>query len=116
MPVLRVHSWGLRYTPDDGDLIGDLYVPLLSCAVRYDRLTGYFTAAALALAARGIEGLVLNNGGMRLIVGCTPDPAEVAATARGQGLRTAVDRHTGARPLRRTSVGEGKGGAVPGRS
>src|SRR3546814_21027060 len=99
MPVLRDHSWGLRYTPDDGDLIGDLYVPLLSCAVRYDRLTGYFTAAALALAARGREGLVLNTGGMPLIVGCPLTPAEVPAIDRGEPQRTAVDRHIAATPL-----------------
>ncbi len=48
----------LKYTPDDGDLVEQFYVPALECAVRYDRSTGYFGAAALALAVRGIEGLV----------------------------------------------------------
>jgi hypothetical protein len=51
VPVLSDFQWKLRYTPEDGDLVARLYVPLLSCAERYDRLTGYFSATALALAA-----------------------------------------------------------------
>jgi ERCC4-related helicase len=99
MPVLRDFQWKLRYTPEDGDLVAGLYVPLLSCAERYDRLTGYFSATALALAARGIEGLALNNGAMRLIVGCTLGPEEVAAIEKGEALRTAVGRRLTALPL-----------------
>ena len=69
--MLRDRNWCLRYTPDDGDLVRLFYIPALQGAVRYHRLTGYFNAGALALAARGIEGLVRNNGHMRLLVGCT---------------------------------------------
>ncbi len=99
MPVLSDFQWKLRYTPEDGDLVAGLYVPLLSCAERYDRLTGYFSATALALAARGIEGLALNNGTMRLVVGCTLGPDEVAAIEKGEALRTAVGRRLTALPL-----------------
>jgi hypothetical protein len=55
----------------------------LSSANRYDRLTGYISARALALAARGVEGLIVNGGRMRLIVGCTLPEEEVAAIERG---------------------------------
>ena len=72
--MLRDRTWQLRYTPDDGDLVRRFYIPALQDAVRYHRLTGYFNAAALALAARGIEGLVRNDGHMRLLVGCTLEP------------------------------------------
>ena len=51
-------------------LIALFYVPALSCTVRYDRMTGYFSADALALAARGIQNLIANEGYMRLVVGC----------------------------------------------
>src|SRR6185503_8138891 len=99
VPDLTARSWGLKYTPDDGDLVELFYIPALECAVRYDRSTGYFGAAALALAMRGIEGLIRNNGQMRLIVGCTLDEAEVEAIERGETLRDAVGRHLIARPL-----------------
>jgi len=92
LTLLRDTAWRLKYTPDDGDLVRLFYVPALRSAVRYDRLTGYFSARALALAARGVEGLIVNNGRMRLIVGCTLDEKEVEAVERGESLRDAVDR------------------------
>ena len=72
-PLLSGHTWETSYRHEDGDLVRLFYVPALSCAVQYDRMTGYFSADALALAARGIERLIANGGRMRLIVGCTLD-------------------------------------------
>ena len=83
--MLTDHDWQLKYTPEDGDLVRRFYLPALADAARYDRLTGYFNAGALALAARGIEGLVRNAGRMRLVVGCTLAPPEVEAVARCAG-------------------------------
>lgn len=99
MALLVDRTWKLKYTPDDGDLVRLFYVPALEPAVRYDRSTGYFSATALTLAARGIEGLVRNNGHMRLVVGCTLGPNEVEAIEKGQQLREAVEQHLGAFPL-----------------
>ena len=97
--MLRDRDWKLKYTPDDGDLVELFYVPALEDAERYDRLTGYFNARALALASRGIEGLVRNGGRMRLVVGCTLDAAEIDAIERGEDLRDAVERKLVALPL-----------------
>ena len=97
--MLTDRIWKLKYTPDDGDLVRLFYVPALEDAERYDRLTGYFNAGALALAARGIEGLVRNGGHMRLVVGCTLDPAEIAAIERGERLRDLVERRLAGVPL-----------------
>ena len=103
--MLTDHAWRLKYTPDDGDLVKRFYVPALEDAVRYDRLTGWFDAGALALAARGIEGLVRNGGRMRLVAGCTLAAAEVEAITRGAAqrddalLRDAVERRLAAVPL-----------------
>ena len=63
MALLTDFDWQSKYDPDEGSLIEQFYLRALSCAQRYDRTTGYFTATALAIAARGIEGLVLNQGG-----------------------------------------------------
>ena len=62
MKRLTDREWLTKYSPEQGDLVTRFYVPALECAVRYDRSTGYFSAYALALAARGIEGLVCNRG------------------------------------------------------
>ena len=97
--MLCDHEWKLKYTPDDGDLVTLFYVPALEAAERYDRLTGYFNAGALALAARGIEGLVRNGGHMRLIVGCTLAPPEIEAIEKGEQLRDLVERHLTNLPL-----------------
>ena len=97
--MLRDHDWKLKYTPDDGDLVALFYIPALEDAERYDRLTGYFNAGALALAARGIEGLVRNGGHMRLIVGCTLDPPEIEAIESGEALRDQVEQRLVELPL-----------------
>jgi ERCC4-related helicase len=99
MKLLTEHTWQLKYTPDDGDLVERFYVPLLACAKSYDRSTGYFGAEALALSMRGIEGLIRNGGKMRLVVGCTLSQEEVAAIEKGETLHAVVSRVLGARPL-----------------
>ena len=45
--LLTAHPWETSYRHEDGDLVALFYVPALSCAVRYDRMTGYFSASAL---------------------------------------------------------------------
>ena len=97
--MLGDHTWHLKYTPDDGDLVTLFYVPALEDAERYDRLTGYFNARALTLAARGIEGLVRNGGRMRLVVGCTLEPPEIEAIERGEQLRQLVEQQMARVPL-----------------
>lgn len=91
--MLRDHQWKLKYTTPGEDLVASFYIPALEDAERYDRLTGYFNAGALSLAARGIEGLVRNGGHMRLVVGCTLNEPEVEAIERGEQLREQVERH-----------------------
>ena len=102
----RSVDWQLKYTPDDGDLVDLFYLPALQNARRYDRLTGYFSAGALTLAARGIEELVRNRGRMRMIVGCTLEPAEIAAIHEGAELRGKVAESLRRWPLKPEDGGE----------
>ena len=97
--MLADRAWSTDYDRDDGDLVGRFYVPALRDAIRYDRTTGYFTAGALTLAARGIEGLLANGGTMRLIVGCTLDEKEIAAIRRGEDPREKAALRLAASPL-----------------
>ena len=97
--MLIDRTWKLKYTPEDGDLVRVFYVPALEDAARYDRLTGYFDAGALALAARGVDGLVRNDGRMRLVVGCTLRAPEIDAIDKGAALRDLVERRLVELPL-----------------
>lgn len=45
----------------------DFYIPVLENSIAYDRIAGYFSSTSLAVAARGIYGLINNNGKMRII-------------------------------------------------
>lgn len=100
MSLLRELSWKTKYDSDELSLVSEFYVPVLQCAVRYDRSTGYFSSRVLTLVARGIEGLVRNGGRMRLVVGCTLAPDEVAAIEKGLTLRDAIGAHFARVPLR----------------
>ena len=56
------------YSSDTDDIVNDFYVPALAEAVEYERLAGFFSSTSLAIAARGMVGLVKNDGVMRLVV------------------------------------------------
>lgn len=49
------------------DVLLDFYVPALAQSTRYDRLAGFFSSASLAVAAKGIAGLIASRGKMRVV-------------------------------------------------
>lgn len=49
------------------DLIDDFYIPVLSKAVKYDRIAGFFSSSSLAISAEGIIGFLENGTSMRII-------------------------------------------------
>lgn len=57
------------YDSDTDDILRDFYIPALSCSTLYKRLTGFFSSTSLAVAAKGITGLISNGGSMKLISG-----------------------------------------------
>ena len=99
MPLLTETKWKFRYSHEDGDLVELFYNPALACAMEYCRTTGYFTADALALAARGLQGLFANEGRMRLVVGCTLEAGEREAIEAGYDLREQLERQLAAADL-----------------
>lgn len=56
------------YNSEEDNLLEDFYIPVLNNAVEYKRLAGYFSSTSLAIAAKGIIGLIENGGIMELIV------------------------------------------------
>ena len=61
---------GLRktYSSDDEDILNDFYIPILKESNEYCRLAGFFSSTSLAVAAKGILGLIKNNGCMKMII------------------------------------------------
>ena len=55
------------YDSDEDDILNDFYIPVLSNAVKYDRLAGYFSSTSLAVSAKGMARFIQNGGKMRLV-------------------------------------------------
>src|SRR3989304_9071543 len=56
------------YSSDSDDILHDFYIPALEASIGYRRLAGFFSSASLAIAARGVLGLIKNGGTIKLIV------------------------------------------------
>ena len=99
MSLLTDRVWKTKYDSDTESLVKEFYEPALERAVRYDRATGFFSAKVMTLAMRGLEGLIRNQGRMRLIIGCTLGEAEVKAIERGERLKAVVEEKLTVHPL-----------------
>ncbi len=71
------------YDSDEDDILNDFYIPALENACKYYRLAGFFNSKSLAIAARGIQGLVKNNGEMKLVTGAILSKEDVEAIREG---------------------------------
>lgn len=81
--MLTDHNFKRTYDRKKGsNIVQDFYVPALSEAISYDRLTFSFTSGALAAAATGFAGLIRNGGRMRILAAPELTPADKAALTR----------------------------------
>ena len=55
------------YNSEDDNIIFDFYLPVLQNCVEYNRLVGYFSSTSLAVSAKGIMGLIKNEGIIKII-------------------------------------------------
>lgn len=96
---LSDHQLRLSYRTGRDDLVRDFFVPCLERSVLYRRAAGYFSSHGLALAARGVAGLVLAGGKMRLVVSPHLEPDDVAALEQAADRPHEVLRGVAARSL-----------------
>lgn len=75
------------YTTPIDDVGRDFYTPALMNSVRYDRISGYFSAKSLIYFSKGIEGLIKNNGKYRLIISSEISEPDYEAIKEGYKLR-----------------------------
>ena len=64
---LKDISIKIKYDSDEDDLLNDFYIPVLSEANEYYRLSGFFNSTSLAVSACGLENFIKNKGKMKLI-------------------------------------------------
>lgn len=76
---LRSIPFKENYSSSGSSLLNEFYIPALSNATSYDRATGYFSSAILALAPVAFSEFVGSGGKMRML--CSPHLSEVDAEA-----------------------------------
>lgn len=67
------------YDSDIDNILADFYIPALSVSSHYSRLTGFFSSTSLAVAAKGILGLIKNGGQIRLVTGAKFSKKDIEA-------------------------------------
>lgn len=76
---LEYFSFRENYSSSGGSLLEEFYVPALSVSQRYDRATGYFSSAILALAPIAFSAFIAAGGKMRIL--CSPHLTSTDAEA-----------------------------------
>ena len=87
---LQDRTWCISYSSDENNPVADFYIPVLECAVQYDRKAGFFNSTILSKVARGLRAMLQNQGRMRLIMGCQFSPEDLQAIKQGYELRDAL--------------------------
>jgi superfamily II DNA/RNA helicase len=86
------------YSPVDRPL-DTFYVPFLGEAVSYNRVAGYFSSSALAIAAEGISRFIRRGGRMRMLVGAQLYDEDVRAVLNGATLANVIAARLEKAPL-----------------
>lgn len=72
------------YSSDCDDIVNTFYIPVLENAVEYKRIAGFFSSSSLAIAAKGIVGLIKSGGIYKLIVSAKLNKQDINTILRSQ--------------------------------
>lgn len=78
------------YRSNDGNIVDQFYLPVLSESVEYCRAVGYFNSSSLAKAAKGVTALIKNGGNMKLIASPHLEEHDIEAIKKGYKEREKV--------------------------
>ena len=81
-----------RYNSANSDIVSEFYNKVLSEAIRYHRITGFFNSTSLAIASRGISKFIQNNGHMRLLCGAQLDKEDLNSINNSEELKDLIDK------------------------
>lgn len=68
----------------------DFYIPLLSCAVKYQRAVGFFSSSCLVEISKGVSELAKNGGKIQLVASPYLSDEDVEAIKSGYAMRDQV--------------------------
>ena len=71
------------YRSDKDDLVNDFFIPTLRLAHEYKRAVGFFSSSALCSIGRGLDGLLRNNGTMKIVASPFLSDQDVEAIENG---------------------------------
>lgn len=77
----------INYNSYEQDIIRDFYVPALSNALHYDRVSAFFDSKILALYSSGIEALYAHQGRIRFIFSQKVSPKDYDLMCEGYSKR-----------------------------
>ena len=78
MEGLQSVGLSFSYAGNGGKILEEFLLPCLDVAVRYDRVTSFYTVESLLAVSQGIQSLYERGGTMRLIIGVHSFPADLA--------------------------------------
>lgn len=81
-----------HYISGVDNLVRDFYLPALEKSTMYQRRTGYFNSRALAMASRGLSGLLRNGGRMQLICSVELEESERRVYEEASKRETILNR------------------------
>ncbi len=76
---LKDISLKTAYSSEDSNVLQEFYVPTLSVAKEYYRITGFFSSDSFAVAAKGVSELIKSDGKIKLITGCFVKNEDISA-------------------------------------
>ena len=79
------------YNSANDDIVNEFYNPVLSQAVKYDRISGFFSSTSLAIAARGIVNFIRNHGHMRILCGAKLSEDDLNSIQNSDDLKNIID-------------------------
>lgn len=78
------------YRSDRDNLVNDFFIPTLRLAQEYKRAVGFFSSSALCSLGRGLDGLLHNNGIMKIVASPVLSPQDIEAIENGYRDRKEV--------------------------
>lgn len=88
--MFKTHEFKKTYITGKNNLLTEFYIPALSNAKVYKRISAYFNASSLQMASQGVTALLQRDGYLQFVLGNQLDDAEYEAIKTGYALREKI--------------------------